>query len=284
MIGQKHIQVIQVENVEIRHSPQPLIITDTAIIIDKPKLYCHIPQKQAQGKERTWLAKDQAKIMAQAMASMAGSLQVSGSTRLHAKRVSSVTRAGFTVRAQHQQEQVNGDAQSSRRTVLSLVAAGLATGSFVQAVLADAKSIKVGPPPPPSGGLPGTLNSDEARDLGLPLKDRFFLQPLSPSEAAQRAKESAKEIVAVKSLIEKKAWPYVQNDLRLRAEYLRFDLNTVIAAKSKDEKKSLKELTGKLYENISNLDHAAKIKSSPEAEKYYAATVSTLNDVLAKLG
>ncbi|WVZ17048.1 hypothetical protein V8G54_010030 [Vigna mungo] len=195
---------------------------------------------------------------------MAGSLQVSGSTRLHAKRVSSVTRAGFTVRAQHQQEQVSGDAHSSRRTVLSLVAAGLATGSFVQAVLADAKSIKVGPPPPPS--------------------DRFFLQALSPSEAAQRAKESAKEIVAVKSLIEKKAWPYVQNDLRLRAEYLRFDLNTVIAAKSKDEKKSLKELTGKLYENISNLDHAAKIKSSPEAEKYYAATISTLNDVLAKLG
>ncbi|KAK7382858.1 hypothetical protein VNO80_01984 [Phaseolus coccineus] len=141
------------------------------------------------------------------------------------------------------------------------------------------------------------------RDLDLPLKERFFRQPLSPSEAAQRAKESAKEIVAVKKLIEKKAWPYVQNDLRLRAEYLRFDLNTVIAAKpkcfhrltlpgrrprsdhyTKDGKKSLKELTGKLFQDISNLDHAAKIKSSPEAEKYYAVAISTLNDVLAKLG
>ena len=231
--------------------------------------------------------------MAQAMASMTslrGSSQAVlegslGSTRLNVgsgSRVASVTRAGFTVRAQ--QQQVSGEVQSSRRAVLSLVAAGLATGSFVQAVLADAKSIKVGPPPPPSGGLPGTLNSDEARDLQLPLKDRFFLQPLSPTEAAQRAKESAKEIVGVKKLIEKKAWPYVQNDLRLRAEYLRFDLNTVIAAKPKDEKKSLKELTGKLFQDISNLDHAAKIKSSPEAEKYYAATVSSLNDVLAKLG
>ncbi|KHN34510.1 Oxygen-evolving enhancer protein 3-2, chloroplastic [Glycine soja] len=230
--------------------------------------------------------------MAQAMASMAGlrgssqavlegSLQVSGSTRLNVgsgSRVASVTRAGFTVRAQ--QQQVSGEVQSSRRAVLSLVAAGLATGSFVQAVLADAKSIKVGPPPPPSGGL----RMYEARDLQLPLKDRFFLQPLSPTEAAQRAKESAKEIVGVKKLIEKKAWPYVQNDLRLRAEYLRFDLNTVIAGKPKDEKKSLKELTGKLFQDISNLDHAAKIKSSPEAEKYYAATVSSLNDVLAKLG
>ncbi|KAJ6333683.1 hypothetical protein OIU77_009538 [Salix suchowensis] len=157
-------------------------------------------------------------------------------------------------------------------------------GSFVQAVLAASLPIKIGPPPAPSGGLPGTLNSDEARDLVLPLKERFFLQPLPPAAAAARAKESAKDIIGVKGLIDKKAWPFVQNDLRLKASYLRYDLNTVISAKSKDEKKSLKELTGKLFDTISNLDHAAKIKSSPEAEKYYAQTVSALNDVLAQLG
>ncbi|KAJ6377025.1 hypothetical protein OIU76_026062 [Salix suchowensis] len=157
-------------------------------------------------------------------------------------------------------------------------------GSFVQAVLAASLPIKIGPPPAPSGGLPGTLNSDEARDLVLPLKERFFLQPLPPAAAAARAKESAKDIIGVKGLIDKKAWPFVQNDLRLKASYLRYDLNTVISAKSKDEKKSLKELTGKLFDTISNLDHAAKIKSSPEAEKYYVQTVSALNDVLAKLG
>ncbi|MQK21538.1 hypothetical protein EI013_24510, partial [Escherichia coli] len=191
-----------------------------------------------------------------------GSLQLSGSTRLNVpscSRVSS-TRSGLIVRAQ----QVPVEPQSSRRGVIGLVAAGLATGSFVQAVLAEARSIKVGPPPPPSGGLPGTLNSDEPRDLELPFKERFFLQPLSPTEAAQRAKESAKDIVAVKKFIDKKAWPYVQNDLRLKAEYLRYDLNTVISAKPKDEKKSLKELTGKLFQHISNLDHAAKVKSTPE--------------------
>lgn len=99
----------------------------------------------------------------------------------------------------------------------------------------------------------GTLNSDEPRDVQLPLKDRFFLQPLPPAQAAQRAKESAKDIVNVKGLIEKKAWPYVQNDLRLKASYLRFDLNTVISSKPKEEKKPLKELTGKLFDNISNV-------------------------------
>ncbi|GMY37096.1 oxygen-evolving enhancer protein 3-2, chloroplastic-like [Fagus crenata] len=230
--------------------------------------------------------------MAQAMASMTGlrgssqavlegSLQLSGSTRLNVNGNGrlAMTRSGLTIRAQQVAEP-----ETSRRAVLGLVAAGLASGSFVQAVLAEAKPIKVGPPPPPSGGLPGTLNSDEARDLDLPLKDRFFIQPLTPVQAAQRAKESAKEIVGVKEFIAKKAWPYVQMDLRLRAEYLRFDLNTVIAAKPKEEKKFLKDLTGKLFQDISNLDHAAKIKSTPEAEKYYAETVSSLNNVLAKLG
>ncbi|XP_057471053.1 oxygen-evolving enhancer protein 3-2, chloroplastic-like [Actinidia eriantha] len=219
--------------------------------------------------------------MVQAMASMSG--LVSGSTRLSPATGSSratVTRPGLVVRAQQGQ----GEPETSRRAVLGLVAAGLASGSFVQAVLAEAKPIKVGPPPPPSGGLPGTLNSDEPRDLELPLKERFFLQPLSPAEAAVRAKESAKDIVNVKEFIDKKAWPYVQNDLRLKASYLRYDLNTVISSKPKDQKKPLKDLAGKLFQDISNLDHAAKIKSTPEAEKYYAVAVSTLNDVLAKIG
>ncbi|XP_074270096.1 oxygen-evolving enhancer protein 3, chloroplastic-like [Silene latifolia] len=232
--------------------------------------------------------------MAQAMASMSGlrgssqavldgSLKLSGSSRLVAPNSGrvAVPRAGLSVRAQ----QVSAESMdTSRRAMLGLVAAGIASGSFVQAVLAEAKKIPVGGPPPPSGGLPGTLNSDEARDFGLPLKERFYLQPLTPTEAATRAKDSAKEIVNVKSFIDKKAWPYVQNDLRLRASYLRYDLNTVIAAKPKEEKKSLKDLTAKLFSTIDNLDHAAKIKSSSEAEKYYAETVSSINDVLAKLG
>lgn len=100
--------------------------------------------------------------MAHAMASMAGlrgssqavlegSLQLSGSSRLSASGSAraSLPRPGLVVRA----HQGPAEPEASRRAVLGLVAAGLATGSFVQAVLADAKSIKVGPPPPPSGGL-----------------------------------------------------------------------------------------------------------------------------------
>lgn len=105
----------------------------------------------------------------------------------------------------------------------------------------------------------GTLNSDQARDLDLPLKQRFFLQPLSPTEAAARAKESAKDILNVKGLIEKKAWPYVRDDLRSKAEYLRFDLNTIISSKSKEEKKPLKELTGKLFDTINQVSFVTNL-------------------------
>lgn len=109
------------------------------------------------------------KEMAQAMASMAGlrassqallqgSLQVSSSSRLSipgGSRVA-IARPGLVVRAQ-QQAPSEGEAtdavQSGRRMVLGLVAAGLAGASFTKTVLAGVKSIKIGPPPPPSGGL-----------------------------------------------------------------------------------------------------------------------------------
>uniref|UniRef100_A0A0D3A4T3 Uncharacterized protein n=1 Tax=Brassica oleracea var. oleracea TaxID=109376 RepID=A0A0D3A4T3_BRAOL len=107
-----------------------------------------------------------------------GSVKINGSSRLNVTgRVTVPQRSGLVVRAQ----QSEAAPETTRRSVIGLVAAGLAGGSFVQAVLADAVP---SPPPPPSGGLP---------------------------------KESAKEIVNVKSLIDEKAWPYVQNDLYLRA-------------------------------------------------------------------
>jgi len=222
--------------------------------------------------------------MAQAMASMAGlraaaqPVEYGTNLRGNSTRIP-VPRSGFVVRASAESSEV-----TSRRGVLSLVATGLAASSFVQAVLAEGRPIKIGGPPPPSGGLPGTLNSDQARDFDLPLKERFYLQPLTPVEAAKRAKESAKEIVSVKEFIDKKAWPYVQNDLRARAGYLRFDLNTVISSKPKEEKQILKDLTGKLFQDIDNLDYAARMKSPTDAAKYYADTVGSLGNVLAKLG
>ena len=225
-------------------------------------------------------------LIGSSQAIMEGSLQISGSVGLRIPKTSRISLAAKPCLCIRAQQGSAHETETSRRAILGIVAAGLGLvcGSFAQSAFAEARSIKIGGAPPPSGGLPGTLNSDQARDLKLPLKDRFYLQPLTPDQAAQRAKESAKDIINVKQFIDKKAWPYVQNDLRLKAEYLRYDLKTVISAKPKDEKKQLQELSGKLFKAISDLDYAAKTKNSAQAKKCYAETVSTLNDVLAKLG
>ncbi|KAH0901791.1 hypothetical protein HID58_041294 [Brassica napus] len=102
-----------------------------------------------------------------------GSVKINGSSRLNVTgRITVAQRSGLVVRAQ----QSEAAPETTRRSVIGLVAAGLAGGSFVQAVLADAVPIKIGPPPPPSGGLHNS------------------------NQAVARAKESAKEIVNVNSM------------------------------------------------------------------------------------
>ena len=74
-----------------------------------------------------------------------------------------VARSAFSVRAQ----QAPAEPETSRRAMLGLVAAGLASGSFVQAVLAEAKRIKVGPPPPPSGGLRKSVSDSISKAIQI---------------------------------------------------------------------------------------------------------------------
>jgi len=166
-------------------------------------------------------------------------------------------------------------------TSLAALAAPLIAST--EAVAADSPlKIPLGPPPAPFGGLPGTDSADQARDTAAPLKERFYLQPLDPEEAIKRAREAADRIISVKSLIDKKAWPYVQNDLRAKAGYLRFDLNTIINAKPRAEKKELTALANKLFDKITALDYACRKKDVDTASKEYAATVQLLEDVFAK--
>ena len=85
--------------------------------------------------------------MAQAMASMTGLSQ----GVLPSRRAASRARAAVVVRASAEGEAA---AQAGRRAVLGLVAAGIVGGALSQAVhAAPVNPIKIGAPPPPSGGL-----------------------------------------------------------------------------------------------------------------------------------
>jgi photosystem II oxygen-evolving enhancer protein 3 len=173
-------------------------------------------------------------------------------------------------------------AVSRRESIGAVLLAALAAPLVASEAKAEALKIPLAGPPPPIGGLPGTESADQARDTDAPLKERFYLQPLDPVEALKRARESADRIISVKPLIEKKAWPYVQNDLRSKAGYLRFDLNTVINAKPRAVKKELTGLANKLFDRISALDYACRKKDLDVATKEYAATVELLETVLSK--
>lgn len=76
----------------------------------------------------------------------------------------------------------------------------------------------------------------------MPLKQRFFLQSEDLAGAQARLKASAAAIQDSEKYIAKKAWPYVQNQLRLEAQYLNFDIDTIASSKSKEEKKAIKAL------------------------------------------
>jgi photosystem II oxygen-evolving enhancer protein 3 len=82
---------------------------------------------------------------------------------------------------------------------------------------------------------------------------------LPPDQAAKRAKDAAEAIVGVKTLIDNKAWPYVQNGLRDYAGSLRYDLNTVIGSKPKEEKRALKAITAELYESLDKVRFAISV-------------------------
>jgi photosystem II oxygen-evolving enhancer protein 3 len=87
--------------------------------------------------------------MAQAMASMTGLSQGVLPSRRAANRARA---AAVVVRASAEGEAAA--AQAGRRAVLGLVATGVVGGALSQAVhAATVNSIKIGAPPPPSGGL-----------------------------------------------------------------------------------------------------------------------------------
>jgi photosystem II oxygen-evolving enhancer protein 3 len=213
-----------------------------------------------------------ASIASLSQSSLAGTKVAVSSTKV----VASAKCAPVQVRAS------SSDETQSRRSFFSLAAVSLAATALVGNAHA-LESIKLEPPPPPSGGLPGTENADQARDTDLDLKTRFYLQPKTPQEAAERVKVAVKEIKDVKPLIDRKAWPYVQNGLRSSASYLRYDLNTIGSSKPKDQIKAFKALTTKAIDAMDSLDYAAREKSPAKAAKAYAESVALFDQVLSNL-
>ena len=73
----------------------------------------------------------------------------------------------------------------------------------------------------------------------------------TPEDALVRIKEAADVLKSdTKKELQKKAWPYIRNSLRLSVLYLRLDISTCIASKPKAEKKALTAEAKKLNDAI----------------------------------
>lgn len=84
-----------------------------------------------------------------------------------------MARPGCVVRAQQVSYE---NTETSRRAMLGLVATGLASATFAKDVLAAATSIKVGPPPAPSGGLRKSTVCQDAPAFSFSTYPIFYIE------------------------------------------------------------------------------------------------------------
>eukprot|EP01025_Chloroclados_australasicus_P029594 TRINITY_DN295_c0_g2_i1.p1 TRINITY_DN295_c0_g2~~TRINITY_DN295_c0_g2_i1.p1 ORF type:complete len:227 (-),score=32.23 TRINITY_DN295_c0_g2_i1:207-851(-) len=196
-----------------------------------------------------------------------------------AKKVAGrVSRQATTVKAVSAEETDN-----SRRAILGGAIVGLvglaANGNKAQAVSGvdlfdDRKAIQK-----------GFDIIYEARDLDLPqgVRDGMTQMKASLEATKTRVAESQKRLqTELPQYISKKYWTNAQNSLRNQVGTLRFDLNTLVAAKaSKDAKKSANESVKDFLKDVESLDLALRDKNMDKANQAYGRVIKSLDNVLA---
>ncbi|KAL0289102.1 UNVERIFIED_CONTAM: Oxygen-evolving enhancer protein 3, chloroplastic [Sesamum angustifolium] len=96
---------------------------------------------------------------------LAGNLQFSGSSsRLNMAKTNRIAFAKSSLKVRAQQQGSAETAKTSRRAMLGLLAAGMASGSFVQTVLAESNSTPLATPT----ALSGTMSAKAIRVVGIP--------------------------------------------------------------------------------------------------------------------
>jgi len=126
----------------------------------------------------------------------------------------------------------------------------------------------------------------EARDTDLDQATRDGLtQARSSIKDTQARVAGIKNIMAkeMPPLIKKAYWTQAKEKLRLQVGTLRFDLNTLAAAKPKSEKKTALAANKAFIVSAEKLDFAIRQKSMVNAEKAYAETMSSFDAALKTL-
>jgi photosystem II oxygen-evolving enhancer protein 3 len=121
----------------------------------------------------------------------------------------------------------------------------------------------------------------EARDGELPENERNgYTQARSSLDDTKARVKGIKNLISkdMPPLIQKAYWTQAKEKLRLQVGTLRFDLNTLAAAKpSKSEKKSALAANKAFIVSAEKLDFAIRQKNKADAEKAYAQMMSAFD-------
>merc|ERR1711976_932901 len=126
----------------------------------------------------------------------------------------------------------------------------------------------------------------EARDLDLPqdVRDGLTQARSSIDETKNRVVQLKKCItLEVPSYIKKAYWTEARESLRLRVGTLRFDLNTLVEAKPRAEKKIAVAAKKQFFNDVEKVDYAIREKNMENAIKAYEIAVKSLDAVLANV-
>lgn len=124
----------------------------------------------------------------------------------------------------------------------------------------------------------------EARDLDLPqnVREGYTQARSNLDDTKKRVKDSEARIDSkIEPSIKNNYWTEAREELRRQVGNLRFDLNTLASAKTKDEKKAALNAKKEFIAKVEALDLALRKKDEASALSALASTKSALDTVLA---
>uniref|UniRef100_A0A0F7GWY9 PQL-like protein n=1 Tax=Habenaria pantlingiana TaxID=1498489 RepID=A0A0F7GWY9_9ASPA len=102
-------------------------------------------------------------------------------------------------------------------------------------------------------------------------------------EAEAGIKNHARELLGIRKLIESESWKGVQMSMRESSSRLKQDLYTIIQAKPGSLRPELRKLYFNLFNNVTELDYAARSKDAVTVKERYNGIVSTLEEIFMKI-
>ncbi|KAL8134923.1 psbQ-like protein 3, chloroplastic [Apium graveolens] len=102
-------------------------------------------------------------------------------------------------------------------------------------------------------------------------------------EAEAGIKSHAQSLLQVKEILELESWKEAQKDLRRSSALLKQDLYTIIQSKPPTQRPQLRNLYSVLFNNVSQLDYAARDKDVTRVNECYDNIVVALNEFFSLL-